>query len=425
MIDILVVDDDPSFRALLGDILESSGYEVTEASSGEEALERLAKATFAAVLTDQRMPGISGIELLARIRALPGAPPVVVLTAHGTIPDAVEAIRLGAADYIAKPLPSPAALVELLERVVADPAGDDEIVADDARMLGLLDLVDRAAARDVAVLVTGESGTGKELVARRIHRRSSRAGQSLVAVNCAALPESLAESELFGHEKGAFTGADRLRRGRFEEAHRGVLFLDEVGELPLAMQAKLLRVLEEGRVRRVGGSVEIPVDVRIVAATNRRLEERVENGQFRSDLYYRLAVVSVAIPPLRERRGDIARIATTLLARIGARHGTPVPRLTPAAVAVLESYGWPGNVRELRNVLERAAVVCRGAAIETRDLAIAGPATEGEANLQERYERDAVIEALRRSGGNREAAARLLGVSVRTLYYRLRRLGLT
>ncbi len=424
MIRILVVDDDPSFRALLRDILESGGYGVAEASSAEQALSRLDEEAFAAVLTDQRMPGLSGIELLSRIRGRAKAPPVVVLTAHGTIPDAVEAIRLGAADYIAKPLPSPGALIELLERIVTDDGEDEDIVASDPRMLELLDLVDRAAARDVAVLITGESGTGKELIARRIHRRSSRASQAFVAVNCAALPESLAESELFGHEKGAFTGADRLRRGRFEEAHRGVLFLDEVGELPLAMQPKLLRVLEEGRVRRVGGSQDVAVDVRIVAATNRQLEQQIEKGHFRTDLYYRLNVVSVVIPPLRERRGDVLRIARRLLDRIAERHGVASPSLSKRAEESLEAHDWPGNVRELRNVLERAVVVRGAGEIEPRDLALSSEPSS-EQNLQERYERDAVIEALRRGGGNREAAARMLGVSVRTLYYRLRRLGLT
>ncbi|MGK2856884.1 MAG: sigma-54-dependent transcriptional regulator [Thermoanaerobaculia bacterium] len=424
MIPILVVDDDPSFRALLRDILESAGYAVTEASSAEQALSRLDETSFAAVLTDQRMPGLSGIELLSRIRGSAKAPPVVLLTAHGTIPDAVEAIRLGAADYISKPLPSPGALIELLERIVTDGGDDEDIVASDAKMLALLDLVDRAAGRDVPVLVTGESGTGKELVARRIHRRSSRSSQPFVAVNCASLPESLAESELFGHEKGSFTGADRLRRGRFEEAHRGVLFLDEVGELPLSMQPKLLRVLEEGRVRRVGGSQDVAVDVRIVAATNRQLEQQIEKGLFRPDLYYRLNVVSVVIPPLRERRGDVLPIATRLLERIAERHGVASPSLSKRAEEALVANDWPGNVRELRNVLERAVVVRGAGEIEPGDLALPGDSTS-ESNLQERYERDAVIEALRRTGGNREAAARMLGVSVRTLYYRLRRLGLT
>jgi transcriptional regulator with PAS, ATPase and Fis domain len=292
--------------------------------------------------------------------------------------------------------------------------------------------VNRVAARDVAVLVTGESGTGKELIAHRLHERSGRAGGPFVAVNCAALPETLADSELFGHEKGAFTGADRLRHGRFEEAHGGTLFLDEIGELPGALQAKLLRVLEERTVRRLAGSADIPVDVRLIAATNRDLAAAAAAGSFRQDLFFRLAVVAVHLPPLGDRVGDVPLLARHLMAALAARHRVPVPELTPAALAALERHHWPGNVRELRNVLERAVVVRGGEPIRAEDLALdaapSPPTHSGGAAVpldREVREREAVLEALRRAGGSREEAAALLGVSVRTLYYRLRRFGIS
>jgi DNA-binding NtrC family response regulator len=429
---ILVADDEPSFRELLADILEGAGHEVVEVRDGAEALTALERGSFHLVLSDQRMPRLDGMGLLRAVRQLPSPPPLVMLTAHGTIPEAVEAVRLGAADYLTKPLPSPAALLAVVARLLAPEEGGAEFVTRDPRLVELLDLVDRVAPRDVAVLVTGESGTGKELIAHRLHDRGTRAGGPFVAVNCAALPEALAESELFGHEKGAFTGADRQRRGRFEEAHGGTLFLDEVGELSPALQAKLLRVLEERVVRRLAGTADIPVDVRLVAATNRELSATAAEGHFRQDLFFRLAVVAVHLPPLRERAGDVALLARHLVTNLAARHRVPVPELTAAALAALQRHAWPGNVRELRNVLERAVVVRGGEAIRAEDLALGPasphPAPAGSAGVpldREVREREAVLEALRRAGGNREEAAALLGVSVRTLYYRLRRFGIS
>jgi two-component system response regulator AtoC len=428
---ILVADDELSVRELLADILEGAGHEVVEARDGLEALAALEHGSFHLVLTDQRMPRMDGMALLRRSRALVAPPPFVVLTAYGTIPDAVEAVRLGAADYLTKPLPSPAALLAVVERLLSPEEGESAFVTEDRRLAELLELIDRVAPRDVAVLITGESGTGKELVARRLHARSQRPAGPFVAVNCAALPEALAESELFGHEKGAFTGADRQRHGRFEEAHGGTLFLDEIGELPAALQAKLLRVLEEHTVRRLGGAAEIPVDVRVVAATNRDLSGAPGDSGFRQDLYFRLAVVSVHLPPLRERAGDIPVLAAHLLTTLAARHRLPVPELDAGALTALQRYRWPGNARELRNVLERALVVRSGAPIRAEDLALPsavppGGGAESAVSLdRDVREREAILEALRRAGGNREEAARLLGVSVRTLYYRLRRFGIS
>jgi DNA-binding NtrC family response regulator len=424
---ILVADDEPTFRALLADILEQAGHEVVEVADGAAALAALERGGFDLVLSDQRMPRLDGLELLRRVRALASAPPFVMLTAYGTIPDAVEAVRLGAADYLTKPLPSPAALTAVVERVLAPAVGETSFVTGDPRVLELLETVDRVAARDVSILITGESGTGKELIARRIHAHSPRAGGPFVAVNCAALPETLAESELFGHERGAFTGADRQRRGRFEEAHGGTLFLDEVGELSAPLQAKLLRVIEERVVRRLGGAEDLPVDVRLVTATNRDLAGAVAQGGFRQDLYFRLAVVPLDLPPLRERPGDIGLLARHLVEQLAARHRVTASPLEPDALAALERHGWPGNVRELRNVLERALVVRGGAPIRTQDLSLAAGGTSPGGGVpldRDVREREAVLEALRRAGGNREEAARLLGVSVRTLYYRLRRFGI-
>ena len=423
MAHVLVVDDEPSFRALLRDILEGAGHGVTEARDGAEALAFLDRGGFDVVLTDRQMPKVDGLELVRRTRARPAPPPVVVLTAHGSIPEAVDAVRLGAADYITKPLPSPGALVDLVASLLPREEGDD-FVTDDPAAKELLALVDRVAARDIAVLVTGESGTGKELVARRLHARSPRAKGPFVAVNAAALPETLAESELFGAERGAFTGADQSRAGRFEEAGGGTLFLDEVGELPAALQSKLLRVLEERVVRRLGGSRDLPVDVRLVAATNRDLAQESEAGTFRQDLFFRLAVVVVNIPPLRERPGDIAIIARHFAARLAARHRVPVPVLTEEALESLAGYPWPGNVRELRNVLERAVVVRGGEPIRAADLALAGSATGAPSLDRAHREREALLAALRRTGGRRDEAARLLGISVRTLYYRLKQWGI-
>jgi len=444
---VLVVDDDDAFRQVVVDILRPEGYRILTAGSAEEALRLAAAEPPDLVLSDQRMPGLDGLELTRRLRAGAEPPEVVLMTAYGTIPQAVEAVRTGAADYLTKPLESPAALRRmvraLLGRRAARGQDEREILTRDPSMLELLALADRAAATDATVLITGESGTGKELLARRIHDRSPRAAEPFVVVNAAALPESLAESELFGHEKGAFTGAEARHRGRFELADRGTLFLDEIGELSEALQAKLLRALEERAIERVGGSGTIAVDLRLVAATNRDLAREVAAGRFREDLYYRLNVVALHLPPLRARAGDLEILVPRLIDRLAARSGLAALPVSPAALAALEAHAWPGNVRELRNALERALIAAGGNRIERADLPPlvtpsgggphgAEPAGSGAAtpvseepplSLAER-ERQAILEALEQTSGHRERAAQLLGISVRTLYNRLKEYGI-
>jgi len=431
---VLVVDDDDGFRALLLDILRLEGYRLFAAPSAEKALSLLETDRADLVLTDRRLPGIDGLELARRLRGQARPPVVVLVTAYGTIPDAVEAVRAGVADYLTKPLESPAALRRRIRELVGEPAaaaGPGEFLTGDPALAEVVAMADRAAATDATVLITGESGTGKELIARRIHALSRRADRPWVALNCAALPESLAESELFGHEKGAFTGALARHRGRFEQAEGGTLFLDEIGDLSPAIQAKVLRALEERTVHRLGGTQPVPVDLRLLAATHRDLAAAAAAGEFRSDLFYRLNVVALAIPPLRERPGDIALLAPRLLAEATERLGLPTRRLTPEALAALARHSWPGNVRELRNALERAAIAAPGEAVEPRHLpelgGVPAPSSSGpaaEALSLEQRERQAILAALERTGGHREQAAELLGISVRTLYNRLRAYGI-
>lgn len=435
---ILVVDDDEAFRGLVVEILGSEGYRVLEAGSAEAALDVLSSTAVDLLLTDQRMPGITGVELARRARSSASPPEVIVMTAYGTIAQAVEAMQSGVADYLTKPLESPSALRRLIRRVLGDRSeaqpSSREFLSRDPRVLEILSVIDRAAATDATILVTGESGTGKELLARRVHVRSPRSDGAFIAVNCAALPRDLAESELFGHEKGAFTGADRRREGRFEQANGGTVFLDEIGELSEEIQAKLLRAIEERTIERVGSGAVIPLDIRLVAATNRDLGGLVKAGRFRPDLYFRLNVVAVEIPPLRDRPTDIALLTGILIESIAGRLGLQAKGLSDDAVAALEASSWPGNVRELRNVLERALIVTGGPTITSRDLSTLSPAGSAapEAGKQpggaplslEERERQAILDALSRCDGHRERAAKLLGVSVRTLYNRLKQYGI-
>ena len=429
---VLLVDDDAAFRELLVDILRADGYELLEAADGVRALALATQHRVDLVLTDQRMPGLSGLELAGRLAALSEPPAVVLMTAFGTIPQAVEAMRAGVVDYLTKPLASPAELRRVVRGALGvhgKAAEKEEFLTHDARTLEVLALADRAATTDATVLVRGESGTGKELLARRLHRRSPRARGPFVAVNCAALPESLAESELFGHERGAFTGAVQRQRGRFELASGGTLFLDEVGELAEPVQAKLLRALEQRAIERVGGAAPVAVDLRLVAATHRDLAGAVAEGRFRADLFYRLNVISLELPPLRERAGDLDLLVPALVRGLAERHRLPAREPDAEAWTRLRRHAWPGNVRELRNVLERALIAGTGETIRAADLPpLDSPPAGGEPGddpllLAEREKR-AILEALARTGGNREQAAHLLGISVRTLYNRLREYGL-
>jgi len=431
MYTILVVDDDAAFRRLLLDILSRDGYRLLEAADAEAALEILAQGKIDLILSDQRMPGLSGLELARRVRAASPSPAVILMTAFGTIPDAVEALRLGASDYLTKPLESPARLRSLIRRVLGESPDEGQVdtqafLSRDPRVLEMLAVADRAAATDASILIQGESGTGKELLARRIHKASRRAEKNMVAINCASIPENLAESEFFGHEKGSFTGASSRRVGKFEQASGGTLFLDEVGELPESMQAKLLRALEERQIERIGGSGPIPVDIRLIAATNRKLEEEVRAGRFRADLLYRLDVVRLEIPPLRERPGDVGLLTDFLLTRLAPGLGVGKRNITAEARRLLIHYHWPGNVRQLRNVLERAMIVTEKTEIEATDLRLDAQEMTPEApvealslNLEER-EKKAILQALEKSGGHRAKAAAILGISVRTLYHRLK-----
>ncbi len=431
---ILVVDDEISQRRLLGGFLESLGIQVDEAGSAEDALASIRGAVPDMVLLDVRLPGLSGIDALPEIRKIAGDLPVLLITAYADLRQAVAAIKVGADDYLAKPLD-----LDELKTVIFDSIGraEEEIhtgakavpelppgfVCESPAMRHVVQTVAVVAPSDVPVLVMGESGAGKEVVAQLIHRWSPRSNGPLVAANCAGLPESLIESELFGHTKGAFTGAGEVRKGFFRAAHGGTLFLDEIGELPLHLQPKLLRALESGQITPVGSEVPVDVDSRLVAATNRDLGEAVKEGQFRDDLYYRINVVELIVPPLGERREDILPLARHFAAEFA---GAPV-RLSPQAAQCLLAHGWPGNVRELRNAVQRACLLCRGDVILPEHLPpkiAAGVSDVGEprrpSGRLSQVERATIIATLTECQGNRTQAAKKLGISRRALIYKLR-----
>ncbi len=468
---ILVVDDEENLRLLLRLILERAGHRVIEAGNGEEALAQLAAHPRAAtVLCDIRMPRMDGMAFLAALAAGPPALrerlDVVMMSAYGSADTAVAALGQGAVDFISKPfkadeithcverLQAARRLADENRRLRAQVTGREPGAGELGGFVGrspaaraVMQLVRQAAGYPSTVLITGESGTGKELLARAVHDLSPRSGGPFVPVNCAAIPEALLESELFGHERGAFTGADRARAGLFEAADGGTLLLDEIGDMPTALQTRLLRVLEDGRVRRVGGRTDRQVDVRVVAATAQDLDRHVQDGRFRSDLYYRLNVVRVRVPPLRERLEDLPLLAQVLADRACARLGRPPVRLGPAAVARLAEHGWPGNVRELENTLERAILTnpdtdggldparlslgsaAPGAASSAPPAPVVrlGP-DDGQASLSIKehtaaLERHLIVHALARTGGNRTQAARLLDLSTKALAYKIRDYG--
>ncbi len=425
---VFIVEDRESLRGLLEKALTQEGYEVESAADGETGIRRLRERPFDLVLTDLKLPGASGLEVLEASRAEQPATPVVVMTAHGTVGAAVEAMKLGAMDFLEKPVEIDElfALVGSLiggeaESFSFTPEDGPTIVGRHPRTRAALRLLERVAPTESTVLLTGESGTGKELFARAIHAVSPRRSGPFVAVNCAAIPEALLENELFGHEKGAFTGAHKRQAGRFEQARGGTLFLDEVGELGAAVQSKVLRVLEERTFERVGGGPTLKADVRLVAATNRPLQRMVEEGTFRSDLYFRLEVFPIELPPLRERPSDAPLIARHLLARLARRHGRPDLSLSPGAEKLLADHPWPGNVRQLSNLLERAVILSDGPRLRASQLETLLAASAGGGDDDERRR---ICDALDRADGDRRRAAELLGVSVRTLQRRIKRHGL-
>jgi DNA-binding NtrC family response regulator len=444
---VLIIDDDAAIGTVLEALLRQSGFAphaVTSAAAGLDAIER---RHFEAVLTDVRMPGMDGMQLLEQIHVRWPDLPVILLTAHGTVPLAVEAMKNGATDFLLKPFNRDELLLALrkalalsesaaqaVPAVGAPPGG---LIGDSEPMVQVRSLIQRTAAGTATILIRGESGTGKELVARAIHDQSSRRAEPFVTVHCAALPEALLESELFGYEKGAFTGAVTRKPGRVELAQKGTLFLDEIGDVPLPMQVKLLRVLQERRFERLGGQQTLEVDVRFVAATHRPLEAMVASREFREDLFYRLNVVPLWIPPLRDRPTDIQLLARHFCARHGAANGKPRARLEPSALVALQGSRWPGNVRELENFVERLVVLSDGDSFTDEDVRrelsrqpSGEPAPAGDEEplslevRRRQTEYEALSTALRRAANNRTVAARILGVSRRTLYTKLQEHGL-
>jgi DNA-binding NtrC family response regulator len=456
---VLLVEDKDSLRTMLRHALEAQGHTVVEACDESDAVQQLRQARPAVVLTDLKLPTGDGFGVLRAARELDPELQVIVMTAYGSIQDAVTAMREGAMDFLAKPV-DPDHLLLMVERAIAqrrmltdyillkeelaERRGAPRIIGEDAQLRQVSQQLHRAAATDATVLLEGESGTGKELFARALHALSPRTEGPFVAINCAAIPDTLLETELFGHEKGAFTGATARKPGRFELAHRGTLFLDEIGDLPLALQAKILRALEEKRFERVGGTQSLHVDVRVVAATNRNLKQRVAERQFREDLYFRLSVFPIQIPPLRERSADVVILARHFLDRF-CRDMTKKPLvLSPAALDDLRAYAWPGNVRELQNCIERAVILCDGDTIHPRHLNLSfrqpvapaatspwdqidlsGTLADALRRTTSEVERRKIEQAIRDAAGNRMRAADLLQISYKVLQQKLKEYGFT
>jgi DNA-binding NtrC family response regulator len=432
---ILVVDDEKGQREILEMILTSAGYDVTTASSGEAALKFTRERRFDLALTDLQMTGMDGIELLQHLIAQDSSIIVILLTAHGSIDSAKEALKRGAYDYLQKPFDRDK-LLETINRALARlDALDVEIISASTEMEAVKKMILKVARSNSTVLIRGESGTGKELIARAIHNQSPRVAEMFQAVNCAAINENLLESELFGHEKGSFTGAHAEKKGLFEVADRGTLFLDEIGELDIGMQAKLLRALQEREIRRVGGTRAIKIDVRVIAATNRDLRAMVGDKRFRDDLYYRINVLSVDVPPLRERREDIPVLIDYFLKKHTRNTSRLVRGLAPDTRRMMLDYSWPGNVRQLESAIERAILLCESDLIQVEDLPLevrqeSRPASEGAFKLPpegiafEDVERDLIMQAMEQTDYNITKAAKLLGLTFRTLQYRLEKFGI-
>ncbi|HTJ47787.1 MAG TPA: sigma-54 dependent transcriptional regulator [Kofleriaceae bacterium] len=476
---ILVADDEPNLRRVLTAILRRDGHEVALATDGAEALEVMQTGDVDVVITDLRMPKVDGMDVLRHAAKHSPHVPVIMITAYGSVGQAVEAIKAGAFDYIEKPFEQDQIRVvvdKAVKQAIANRAaprqtlypasGDDTkgrfgLVGDSNEMQSIFDVIDKVADTPSTVLITGESGTGKELVAKALHEGSSRKGGPFIKINCAAIPKTLMESELFGYEKGAFTGATSSKPGRFELADGGTLFLDEIGEIPVEMQVKLLRAIQESEFERVGGLKTIKVDVRLITATNRDLEQEIKNGNFREDLFYRLNVVPLAIPPLRKRRGDIPLLVRHIIKKFNERLKKNVSGISDEALASLEGHGWPGNIRELENVLERTILFCKGGIIERSDLpediaahvapaaAPAGASASDDDEVEDgtvdaipgelsadtslkdivraetsRVERELIAKALDETGGNVTQAAKLLKISRKSLQMKMKELGL-
>jgi len=448
-LNILIVEDGQTQREQLREFLRSEGHAVSEAENGEQALRIVFNGHFDLILLDYKMPGMDGVEVLKEVKRLNPEIDVIIITAYGTIETAVEALKLGAYDYITKPvdldelvilanrLAEQRQLIQenriLKEDLHKHGVTADKIIYKSQKMEELINLAGRVAASRASVLIQGESGTGKELLARLIHQLSPRANKSIVVVNCGALHENLLESELFGHEKGAFTGATSRRIGRFEEADGGTLFLDEIGELSPAIQVKLLRFLQEREFQRLGSNMNLQVDVRIISATNRDLEAQVKEGDFREDLFYRLKVVTMSVPPLRERKEDLSLLMNYFINKFAAENGKIIKGLTAEARDVLLKYDYPGNVRELENILERAVVIAREQYITTGDLPFKSdflpedsekkPVGALKESLDD-LEKKLIMEAMVKSRDNQTKAAEILGISERMLRYKLKKYGL-
>jgi two-component system response regulator AtoC len=447
---VLVVDDEESFRHMLSVILEKEGYEVDTAKDGEQALEKMESGLFDEVLCDIRMPRMDGIEFLRRAKEVQSESTIIMMSAYGTLDTAVEAMKLGAYDYISKPFKPDEIILTLkkaeereklrkenvyLRKEVRKEYNFSNIISKNEKMGEIFDTIGKVARYKSTILIMGESGTGKELVAKAIHFNSDRSRSPFIAVNCGAIPENLLESELFGHVKGSFTDAVRTKKGLFEEAHSGTLFLDEIGELPLSLQVKLLRVLQDGEIRRIGDSRSIKIDVRIIAATVKDLEKAVRDGSFRDDLYYRLNVLPLRLPPLCDRKEDIPLLAEHFIAKFSESLGKGTKGITPEAYKVLLRYSWPGNVRELENVVERGLVLTDTELIDVENLPpeIQG-ANENSAFAQiDEYsikkatrilEKELIRKALRKTGGNHTHASRILEISHRTLLYKIKEYGI-
>ncbi len=445
---VCVIDDQAMMRDSLAATLSAQDHKVFSFDNAQEALTNIRQRPYDVVITDLRLPGMDGVELLREMRRLGLDVPVILMTAYASVPTAVEAMKLGAFDYIQKPFnPEAIEIVveravrerrilrdnEVMRRTIEDMQASRRLIGQSPAMRPVLDKIERVARSSATVLITGESGTGKEMVARAIHAASARAEQPMMCVNCAALSPTLLESELFGHEKGAFTGADRLRKGRFELADGGTLLLDEVSEIDPGLQAKLLRVLQEREFERVGSSITRRVDVRVIATTNRDLRDWAAKARFREDLYYRLSVLPIDLPPLRERVEDIPALLEEFVSRVSSREGRPRPKFTTEAVELLMEYAWPGNVRELQNLCERVCVLEAGREVSGATIRplLAGPIKAATMPTDEvRYrdgqiladaERDLILKTLRRFNGHREKTARALGIGLRTLGLKIKR----